>query len=297
MSGTVSVLNIVFVFLSDASYALIVGVLLAGTWLKAVVAQPRSLARTLLQSLVGLLAVAHLVRPWFVAASMTGSSQFLTALNAVPDVLTATRQGKLWLAGLVLILLLVAGVWSRMRTAAPWLLTVLVILLAAVKAASGHPADEGDFTLTEFSQLLHILGTAIWAGAVIVSGIIVLPWLIRTTDSPVVWNYGSRLSTVVTWALAALLVSGVWTADRELNNSFSALWTSTWGKTLLAKVAFVLIAAGLGAMNRYKGLKHPPTSDSTALLARVLRAEASVMLIVLGLSALLANTPPAMAEH
>ena len=295
MNGAVPFLNIVFVFLSDASYALIVGVLLAGRWMDAVVSKPRSLAR-ILRVFIGLLVVAQLVRPWFVAASMTGSSQFLTALSAVPDVLSATRQGKLWLAGLVLILLLAATVGSRLRAAAPWLLIVFVILLAVIKAASGHPADEGDFSLTELSQLLHILGTAIWAGSVIVSGIIVLPWLARTTGPPAVWSYGSRLSTVVSWALAALLVSGVWTADRELNNSLSALWSSTWGRTLLAKVAFVLIAAGLGAMNRYKGLRYPPTPESTALLARMLRIEALMMLIVLGLSALLANTPPAMTE-
>jgi putative copper resistance protein D len=296
VTGAVQFLNIFFVFLSDASYALIVGVLLAETWMKATVAEPHSLVRPL-RSLAGLLLTAHLVFPWFVAASMTGSAQFLTALNAVPDVLTATRQGKLWIAGLALIVLLIAGIASRRGTVAPWLLAALILLLAAVKAASGHPADEGDFTITEFSQFLHILGTAVWAGTVIVSGILVVPWLARTADVKTIWSYGSRLSTVVTWAVAALLVSGIWTADRELNNSLGALWTSTWGRTLLAKLTFILIALALGAMNRYKGLSNPPTIQSTTLLGRLLRTEASVMLIVLGLSALLANTPPAMAGH
>jgi putative copper export protein len=63
------------------------------------------------------------------------------------------------------------------------------------------------------------------------------------------------------------------------------------------KVAFVLVAAGLGAANRFKGLKQPATAESTMLLGRLLRLEAFVMTIVLALSALLANTPPAMAGH
>lgn len=296
MNGAVQFLNILFVFLSDASYALMVGVLLAGRWTKSAAPESRALDRHL-RAIVALLTVAHLVRPWFVAASMTGSSRFSTALNAIPDVLSSTRQGKLWLAGLALILLLVVTVASRLRTGAPWVLPALVVVLAGVKAASGHPADEGDFTLTEFSQLLHILGTAVWAGAVIVSGILIVPELLRVGGTVSAWNYGARLSAVVTWALAALLVSGVYTADRELNNSLSALWSSAWGRTLLVKVAFVLVAAGLGAANRFQGLKQPATAESTMLLGRLLRLEASVMTIVLALSALLANTPPAMAGH
>ncbi len=169
-----------------------------------------------------------------------------------------------------------------------------LLLLAAVKAASGHPADEGDFTITESSQFLHILGTSVWAGAVIVSGWIILPRIRRTATPEAIREYGIRLSALVTWALIALLASGIYTANRELNGSLGELWASEWGKVLSAKVVLVLMALTLGAVNRYKGLKGPPTAQSAALLARVLRVEAAMMAVILGLSALLANTAPSM---
>jgi copper resistance protein D len=295
VTGFVSFLNILCVFLSDASYALIVGVLLATRWTETI-AGSDVLGRPL-RVLVGTLTLGQFVRLWFVAAGMSGSSGFQAALGFVPDVLTSTRQGKLWLTGSALILILAGAVLSRLKKVAPWMVPAPLLLLAAVKAASGHPADEGDFTLTESSQFVHILATSVWAGAVIVSGWIVLPRIGRTTIPETIREYGMRLSAAVTWALVALLASGIYTADRELNGSLSGLWTSAWGGILLAKVAFVVTALALGAVNRYKGLKSPPTAQSVTLLARVLRAEAVVMAVILALSALLANTTPSLPEH
>lgn len=295
MNGFVS-FNIFFVFLSDASYALIIGVLLATRWTETI-AEPVILARPL-RVLVGTLILGQFVRPWFLAAGMSGSSSFRTALAFVPDILTSTRQGKLWLTGSTLIFILAVVLFSHPKGIAPWMVPALLLLLAAVKAASGHPAAiGGDFTLTETSQSLHILGTSVWAGVVIVSGWIILPRLRRTTTPETIREYGMRLSALVTWALVALLASGIYTADRELNGSLRGLWASGWGRVLSAKVVFVLTALTLGAVNRYKGLKNPATDQSAALLMRVLRAEAVLMAVILGLSALLANTAPGTTDQ
>src|SRR5207247_3833820 len=97
-------------------------------------------------------------------------------------------------------------------------------------------------------------------------------------------------------ALIALLVSGIFTADKELNNSLPALWTSAWGKILLIKVAFVLVALFLGSASRFLCLQRSATGKRAALLVRLLFVEAVVMLFVLCLSGLLANTAPAMAN-
>jgi putative copper export protein len=295
VNGFVWFLNIFFVFLSDASYALIIGVLLATRW-TGTIAESAVPVRPL-RVLVGTLILGQFVRPWFVAASMSGSSDFRAALGFVPDVLRSTRQGKLWLIGSALILILAVVLLSRLKGVAPWMVAALLLLLAAVKAASGHPAAvAGDFMLTESSQFFHILGTSVWAGAVIVSGCIVLPRLRRTTTPEAVREYGMRLSALVTWALIALLASGIFTADRELNGSLRGLWTSGWGRILSVKIVFVLTALALGAVNRHKGLKGPPTENCAALLARVLCAEAVVMAVILGLSAALANTAPPIPE-
>jgi len=92
-----------------------------------------------------------------------------------------------------------------------------------------------------------------------------------------------------------LLVSGIYTSDRELNGSLRGLWTSAWGRILVAKVTLALLALVLGALNRFT-LKRPPTAGRPALLATCLRMEATVMVLILCLSDLLANTAPPMAK-
>jgi len=176
-----------------------------------------------------------------------------------------------------------------------WIAFAAISLIAFIKAASGHAADLGDFTLTEIAQFLHILSTAIWAGAILVSGFFIMNQLARHVTHASLWIYGSKLSKTVTWALIVLLLSGIFTSDRELNNSLPALLSSTWGKILLIKITFVLIALFLGAMSRFLCLQRAATNARAILLARLLLTEAVVMLCVLCLSGLLANTAPAMA--
>ena len=95
--------------------------------------------------------------------------------------------------------------------------------------------------------------------------------------------------------LLMLLVSGIYTSDRELNGSLRGLWTSAWGRILVAKVTLALLALVLGALNGFT-LKRPPTAGRLALLAARLRMEATVMVLILCLSDLLANTAPPMAK-
>ncbi len=308
MNGPVQVLSVLFVALSNATYALIVGVWLAGRWLGATAADRaafsakvmpvRPLRRLGLAS-VAILVLGHLVHVWFVAASMSGRSGISEVMAVVPTILSSTRQGTLWYANSVILLALLAATLvrsQRARTSTTWLLPVSLCLLAAIKAVSGHAADAGDFTLAEVFQFLHLLATAVWAGAVVVSGLLVVPHLVRFAEPAGLWSYGKRLSGAVTWGLLVLLLSGIYTADRELNGSLHALWTSSWGKVLVAKVTFALIALLLGALSRFKCLKRPATGGRAALMATLLRTEAVVMILILCLSSLLANTPPAMGN-
>ena len=243
--------------------------------------------------------LSQLVRPWFAAASMSGSSGFTGNLVLVPDILSSTHQGKLWyITSAALVLLLVAAFGARRinRPVLRWPFVVSLLLIACTKAASGHAANEGDFSLAESFMLLHVLGIAIWAGAIVASGFLVLPHLAQFSDPAALWSYGKLLSKTVTWALAAILISGIYTSDRELNGALSGLWQSGWGRILMTKIAFVLLALALGACTRFRCVQRPATSRTIALMVRLMRAEAVVMILILSLSGVLANTPPAMTE-
>lgn len=309
MTGSVLALNIFFFVLSDAAYAVLIGCLLGIYWLTigaaagtevagARIVTLRFLRRVCLACVAGLI-TGQIVRPWFAAASMSGSTGFAGNLALVPDILSSTHAGKVWYIGSgALAALLAAGLIAgrQMNAGARGLFAVSLVLLGCAKAASGHAAGEGDFTLAEFSMLLHVGGTAVWAGTVVVSGLIVLPGLAKLRDPLALWSYARLLSRTVTWALLAIVVSGIYTSDRELNGILSGLWTSGWGRILLTKLAFVSLALGLGAITRFKCVKRPATGERAELMARLLRAEAFAMIVILCLSGLLANTPPAMTE-
>jgi putative copper resistance protein D len=230
---------------------------------------------------------------------MSGSDSFAVNLHLVPTILSSTHQGALWYLNSVALLTLIWGRGIRRRRPTPVATGVAlgsIFLLAFVKAASGHAADEGDFTLIELCQLLHILSTAIWAGAILISGFLVAPRLFEIGNTAKLWGYGARLSTTVTWSLATLVVSGIYTSDRELNNSLSAVRTSTWGNILLAKLTFVAAAILLGAANRFLCLRRTPSLDKSQLVKRLLFMEALLMVCILGLSGLLGNTAPPMSD-
>jgi putative copper resistance protein D len=296
-------LSIVLTIVADTAYAVIVGALLAGRWLDAADPAPASqlappTRRKLVLACMSAYLVVHLVRPWFLAASMSGSNEFNSDLALVPTILSSTHQGKLWFINSGAIVLLFIGalaITSKSKRLAGWSLFVALIVIAFTKAASGHAADDGDFTLNEFSMFLHVVATAVWSGSVLVGGFLVLPRLVRETTHDTFWSFGGRLSGAVTWALAGLLISGIYTSDRELNNTLSALWTSGWGKILITKVSLVLLAITLGAMSRFLCLGRAPESERAALMSRLMTIEAVVMVCILCLSGLLGNTAPAMS--
>jgi putative copper resistance protein D len=169
-------------------------------------------------------------------------------------------------------------------------------VIAFVKAASGHAADDGILTLTELCQFLHIVSTAVWAGAILVSGFLIAPRLFLSARIAALWSYSASLSKTVTWALATLVISGIYTSDRELNNSFAALRTSTWGRILIVKLIFVAATIVLGGMNRFLCINRPATRPRSILLKRMLLAEGVLMVFILCLSGLLGSTAPPMAD-
>ena len=244
------------------------------------------------------LLLTHLARPWFLAASMSGSASLHDNLALIPTILASTHQGTLWYWNSAAIVLLLLSIFntSRIPAIAIWTSLASLLLIAFAKAATGHAADQGDFTLVEALQAIHILATAVWSGAVLVSGLIVLPELSRLRGHTAVWHYTASLSRSATYALIAVLLSGIYTADRELNNTLAGLWTSAWGKILIVKIAFVLVAVSLGATCRLLHRRADSTQQRSTQIVRLVTSEAVVMIAVICLSGLLGNNAPPMSN-
>ena len=310
MVGSVFTLNILLSVLADAAYALLVGALLAGLWwdvtdelgLSSVGLSSVGLGERWHQPFVLLTGVlltgVQLARPWFLAAGMSGSTNFHDNLILIPTILSSTHQGALWYWNFGVLLLLFIGVAQMRKSGSLCRITLLasVLALACLKAATGHAADQGDFTLVEGIQAIHILATAVWSGSVLMAGFFVLPRIVLHAEPAAVWRYMSKLSKTATYALIAVLVSGAYTSDRELSNSLAGLGTSMWGRVLLAKIVCVLVAMSLGAYCRFRYLGCEASKSGVRRVLLLLRWEAMMMAAILLLSGLLGNSAPPMSN-
>jgi putative copper resistance protein D len=284
--------------LFDAAFSGVSGLVVARLWLsrdseeKLVVGLQRKALVCACVMLVALSAQAILS-----TATMIGSSDFAVIRLQFADVITGTHAGRALLCngGIALLLLVMVPfrrMWqSRIGTAS---LLAALATLAATRAATGHPAADGDFTLPELMQFVHLASIAIWSGGVIAAGFFVLPELLRAQQIEAMSKFTWRLSQTVTIALVLIVLTGVYNSYRGLGGSLTPLVGTQWGSLLDIKIVLVCVALSMGAFNRKILRASRSLSPVQARqVARIVRMEALVMLIILGVSAFLANSPPA----
>jgi putative copper resistance protein D len=236
--------------------------------------------------------VALAVQACLAVAVMTGSYQLRILLSEFVDVTTGTHAGRMvvWSFACAVLALVCSNVFgqTKMRDGA---MLVVLALLAASRATSGHAAVDGGFSLAEVSQFLHLASIAVWSGGVIASGLVVVPTLWRANKPEQVVAFTTRLSRVVTVALLVVAVTGAYNAYRGLGRSLVPLAHTQWGVLLTAKLALVFVAISIGAYSR-RMARAPVSLARTQAphLVQALRWEAVVMLLILTISAFLANS-------
>jgi len=339
-------------FVFDSCFAGAAGALLAMLWLRAEPAAESGgqaarvaglLWRTLLACAAGMV-LATPAAAWLMAATILNTTAPAEVRAQLADVLTGTHAGRVLLlsaAGSVLLLLACAvgtravGITRRLRPAVAgpgrrsgvWLGLGVLTLLAAVRSAAGHAAGAGDLSLHEWVQWVHLGSTAVWAGGVMVAGLVALPRL----HGEAAMRFARRLSAAATVAVALIALSGIYNAGVGLGvgpgggtgsgmgsgasgvagmaSSIAAGWkllgSTQWGLLLAAKSALVALALAMGARNRWAlnresgelgRSRREPGSTLPLSFTVWLRVEAVVMVAILLLSAFLANSPPATGQ-
>ena len=233
------------------------------------------------------------------AATMTGSSDLSVIRPQFTEVMASTHAGCMLLCngavGLVLLALLLSRRVYKSRVGGSLLIIVLAVL-AATRAASGHAAADGDFTLAECVQFIHLISFATWSGSLIATAFFDLPSMDRAGQFDAMMECAQRLSKVATPALLLVVLTGVYNSYRGLGASLTPLAHTQWGILLDSKAVLVGLAVSMGAYNRTLVRTSPSLhSPQTSRLTLVLRAEATIMLLILVVSAFLANSPPANA--
>jgi copper transport protein len=215
-----------------------------------------------------------------------------------------THFGKVLLIRLALWLALAVASahWFIGRRYAPWSVGAMVLALPVTWATVGHGDVGRQVPLSIASESLHVLAVTTWLGGLTVLSLAVLRRATRTEALAVL----PRFSTVALSCFAIITATGLYQAWREIDLSWTALVTTTYGRLVIAKIAGLVALFGLGAFARWV-LRGAFRTSSTAApdaplpmralllphLRRSVLVELAVGLAVLIFTSILVNTIPA----
>lgn len=316
-------------FLGVARWVAFVGLALAvGTMLLIVLAWPDGLevgvVRRMLWFGLGSLGTASVVSLLLYGPYVEGNG--LSGVFSDLDYGLSTRIGKLLVARLVLLALVLAGMVAWLRRpreqaprftgTAPVVGTLVVGgVLALTWSLATHSADGGGRMLTLPVDLVHMLAMSAWLGGM--PALLVL--LLKVKDGEAVAKAVPMFSRTATVCVIALVATGVVQAWRQVGSA-DALTSTTYGDWLMVKVALVLGIVAIGGFSRWwatprlidaqrtpegpatrrKGITTARTAALNAgstRLGRLVALETGLGALVLAVTATLVATQPAEAAH
>ena len=174
----------------------------------------------------------------------------------LPVVLFSTHYGHAWLIRIAALAVLWIAWWlgrQRLHSRTPSnFMLAGALILGMTRSASGHGADEGDFSLPELMDWIHLLAASLWSGSLVAFAAVIFPAWLRygKPHAGQIAGIAQRFSALAGIALAAVLLTGLYNFWFEAR-TVSALWTTRYGNILGVKLALVLALIVLGASNRY----------------------------------------------
>jgi copper transport protein len=179
--------------------------------------------------------------------------------------------------------------WVLDRQGLLWFTLGISTLLAAGWSLSGHQATEPNSTrLTELADWVHLVAGSIWLGGVVTLAAIVWPLAPAMRR-----NAFLRFARLAVMLIGLVVVAGTYLAIVRLPE-LNDLWTTGYGRLLLAKVSIVLLALAWGGFHHVVVRPRLERGDVPWFAGRTLLGESAVAMTVLVLAAALVNgAPPA----
>lgn len=119
---------------------------------------------------------------------------------------------------------------------------------------TGHAAAAiKDFRLAVVTDWLHLVAGAFWAGGLFHLAFItqpVLQRLDRSKRSDVLHQLVRLFTRVAVPTVVVLVLAGLYNSWVHVDG-FGALWSTTYGRTLLLKLVLVALMLALGALNNF----------------------------------------------
>jgi putative copper resistance protein D len=273
---------------------LVAEILIFGTTAFALLLAPEPQSEGIASALTplwrGLALLAALLSPLvlLVGTANMGDVSLRAAIPLLPQVVRETHFGHVWSWSFPLTLALLVIPWTPgrgpLKTAALSLVAGALLLLVSF---SSHAIDRGRIALIVY--FTHEVAAALWIGAILglwfgaVRGKLGSGWIERTAP---------RVSSVAGWTVATLILSGLYTAYYSLGADPHRIIDSAYGRTLVEKVCAAMLVLIIGAYNRFCLMPNVSEASAQESLLRNVGLESLLLIGVLGLAALLANTPP-----
>ena len=125
---------------------------------------------------------------------------------------------------------------------------VLAVALLLTPGLAGHAGTSGSVWAGEGLDVAHLGAVSMWFGGLAVLAVLLLPGAADDVGGET-WRVASRFLAVAFWSVMVVTASGVVQAIRQVG-SFYALFHTTYGRTLIVKVALVAVLVGVGALSR-----------------------------------------------
>ncbi|HLU52096.1 MAG TPA: copper resistance protein CopC [Acidimicrobiia bacterium] len=189
--------------------------------------------------------------------------------------------------------MVVLAMASRRPTPLPVIAGVAV--LAAAELVTGHTRTSEPRLLVMAADAVHVLGAAFWIGGLVA---LLLTWRHMAGDAPGAAEVVGRFSTLAVRFVLGLAAAGLVLAWIEVGE-WAALVSTAYGWTLVAKSAVAAAVLGVAAYNK-RVLVSRIVSDEQEerrpaweRLRATVRAEVVGLALVVGLTAVLVDLPPA----
>ena len=230
----------------------------------------------------------------FTSAGMAGSLGAIFEFTTLKLVVTTTDFGRIWLPRLGLLLLALALLAPQKVSANTRLLVLGAGAIALTSIAdTGHAgADNGpNSTLHITADAVHLSAAAAWIGGLFVLSFVLASKPSRTASDRILM----RFSGMGYGAVALIVASGL-VNSWILVGSVEALFTTPYGRWLLAKLVLFFLMVGIAAANRFwivpNMARAADTSGWIAKLRRHVVAEQIVGFIILAIVSVLGTLAP-----
>lgn len=174
-----------------------------------------------------------------------------------------------------------------MGTADRVLLTILGVAGLATWPLAGHPVASPVPAVSVVLDAIHLGGMAVWLGGLVM----LVAFLLRQANERELEAILPVWSRWAAAAVSALLVAGVVQALIEIG-SLGALFSTTYGRLILAKVGLFAVVIGVAAGSRQL-VRRRQAAGRPQRIRRFVGVELAVTAVVLALAATLVQTTPA----